>query len=538
MRKYLIFILIFSFQAAFTQEPEGNIYWIQFNTKAGTPYSLNNPETLLSPRSLERRNRVGIQIDSTDLPVNPAFTDSLQALGFYIKHTSRWLNGAIGVFVPDIPVDSIIKPSFVDTFLLRRTTPLKSIRNKFDVTDSTIQNNLYGSALTQIAQLNGNKLHEYSKGNGAHVAVIDAGFLNADLIGQNSSLFENGQILGTHDFVTPGNDVFREHNHGTMVLSTMATNLPGEFTGTAPEASYWLLRSEDVYYEYPAEEDYWIVALEFADSVGCDVVNTSLGYTTFDNPKFNHTYSEFNGDSTRIAKAANLAVNKGMVLVCSAGNSGNDAWHYISAPSEAKNVLSVAAIDNAGEVTGFSSRGFGIAGLPPKPDIAAMGTGVSIINQNGVEQYASGTSFSSPIIAGMTACLTPLFPNCTAHEIIEAIRQSSNRFPEHSTEYGYGIPDFYKAYLLLRGTDNVNMQKIENVQVYPNPFANSLFIANTKGISEVKFYTFDGQLKYSTPLNQNAVNLKEITPENLPAGIYILILQGDQTKYAQKIVKQ
>ncbi|MBN1927742.1 MAG: S8 family peptidase, partial [Prolixibacteraceae bacterium] len=486
-----------------------------------------------------RRGRMNIQIDSTDLPVNPVFTDSLQSLGFYVKHTSRWLNGAIAVLDFKTIIDSVNKPSFVDTFILRRIAPLKSVRNKFDLLDSVNESNIYGSALTQISQLNGDKLHELSQGEGVHIAVIDAGFLNADLVPQFEPLFEEGRILGTYDFVKPENNIYRGHYHGTMVLSTMAVNQPGEYIGTAPAASYWLMRSEDAAYEYPAEEDYWVVAVEYADSLGCDVVNTSLGYTIFDYSGFNHTYEEFNGDSIRMAKAANLAVDKGMVLVCSAGNSGNDPWYYISAPSEAKNVLSLAAVNGSGEITGFSSRGFSEPDFPPKPDISTMGSATRIVNPEGEYQNGSGTSFSSPIAAGMAACLSGLFPNNTAHEIIDAIRQSASLYPQHSPEYGYGIPDFYLAYQLLKGSNDITTFKNELTHISPNPFNDHLFITDFEGFSEIKLFSPDGKIKLFSKLSScNDSKFTSVNTEMLPRGMYILVLKGNEKNYAQKIIKQ
>lgn len=508
------------------------IYWVQFSSKAETPYSIDNPEAFLSPRSIERRNRQGIEIDSTDLPVNPVFVDSLNSLGLNVKHTSRWFNGAIVTTTDTTLVSTLDYPSFIDTIQVRKNQQLKSRFNKFSEEDSRVQN-YYGESYDQVTMLNGHLLHEKSTGEGVWVAVIDAGFNNADSLEVFESLYTRGGIVGTRDFVNPGGDVYDSHAHGTQVLSVMAANQPGSFVGTAPGASYWLLRTEDAPTEYPVEEDYWIVAAEFADSVGCDVINTSLGYTTFDNPEFNHTYSEFDGNTLRISKAANLAVDKGMVPVCSAGNSGNDSWRYISAPSEARKVLSVAAVNANRDTVYFSSAGFEGATVP-KPDISAMGELTTVVNPDGVIVKSNGTSFSSPVIAGMAACLVGHYPGKTAAEIIEIIRQSGDIYPVHNVKTGYGIPDFST---LFTGKNSNSVKFEKNKTLYPNPFSSYLHIEDEKIVS-VELFNTQGRsvLTLNNPGNQKEISSAEII--NLPKGIYFAILKRKSGYSITKLIKE
>ncbi|HKK80932.1 MAG TPA: S8 family serine peptidase [Prolixibacteraceae bacterium] len=507
-------------------------YWVQFNTKTGTPYSFNNPEAFLSPRSIERRTRQGIEIDSTDLPVNPAFIDSLNLLRLHVKHTSRWLNGAIVTSTDTALVSTLDYPSFIDTIQLRKPQPLKSSFNKFSDEDSLIQNH-YGESYNQITMLNGQLVHEESTGKGVWVAVIDAGFLNADSLEVFDSLYARNGILGTRDFVNPGGDVYDSHYHGTAVLSVMAANQTGSFVGTAPDASYWLLRTEDAPSEYPVEEDYWIIAAEFADSVGCDVLNTSLGYTIFDDNQFNHTYSQFDGNTLRISKAANLAVDKGMVVVCSAGNSGNDNWRYISAPSEAEDVLSVGAVNANRDTVRFSSAGFAGASVP-KPDIAAMGSGTTVAYPSGDIVQSSGTSFSSPVIAGMAACLVGMYPEKTATEIIDLIRKSGDLYPGHNVKTGYGIPDFST---LFKGEGSL-AETLNNTRgVLPNPFSSYLII-NDSQVSSIDLYNNKG-IKVLELTKTN--NQKEFSSEaliNLPKGMYFAILKGKDKLSTVKLIKE
>jgi subtilisin family serine protease len=518
-------------------EPTGKIYWVQLNTKDGTPYTLDKPEEFLSQKAILRRLRHNIAIDSTDLPVNPAFIDSLQSMGFYIKHTSRWMNGVIVVFPDTVAVESLKLPTFVSYIQLRKDAPLKSVLNKFDEIDS-LTSNYYGNSTNQVTMLNGHLLHKFSKGEGVQVAVIDAGFQDADKLDVFDSLFERDGIIGTYDFVSPGNSVYNEHSHGTNVLSIMAGSNPGRMVGTAPNALYWLLRSEDVDTESPVEEDYWIIAAEFADSVGCDVINTSLGYTTFDNPKFDHNYGEFTGDSLRISRASNLAVKKGIVVVCSAGNSGNDSWYYISAPSEARDVLSVAAVNGQREIAAFSSRGFGDSLHSIKPDIAAMGAGTAIAPPNGSYSFGSGTSYSSPVMAGMAACLVGLYPDSSAYSIIAMIRKAGDRYPGHSVEYGYGIPDFGK-YIDTNSLGKPQLQDKNKIIVYPNPFTSYFSVSNPNLIDKIELISFDGRsLLTARRGNPQLYGIPTANLDHLPKGVYIARIWSGNTVQTLKLIKK
>ena len=540
----VIFLACLSF-SLLGAETDGNIYWIQLKTKAGTPFVNEQPQFYLSQRAIERRMKHGIEIDSTDLPVTPLFIDSLSSLGFNIKHTSRWMNGLIATYNDSFDIYSLKLPSFVSFIELRKSTPLKSEllnqQNKFEETDSLTEN-YYGNATDQITMLNGQLLHHYSKGKGVQIAVLDAGFLHANSLEVFDSLYARSGVLGTRDFVSPGNNVYNEDSHGTQVLSTMAANIPGKLVGTAPDASYWLLRSEDNVNnaEWPVEEDYWVVAAEFADSAGCDLISTSLGYAIkFTDTIFNHTQEEFTGDSLRISKAANLAVKKGMVVVCSAGNYGNDStWKYICAPSEAREVLSIAAVNNQHEIAGFSSRGFGTNAKVPKPDVAAMGAGTSLIYASGQYGINNGTSFSAPIIAGMAACLIAAFPDSSATSIIDMIRKAGNLYPQHNDSLGYGIPDFGKY------IDKIVVHKNEFsdnnlITFYPNPFDNLLYYSGKQEIESLEIFSFDGHKVFSVRKIDPEIHGKALIQTiNLPKGIYFAIARSQKSMQTFKLIKQ
>lgn len=300
----------------------------------------------------------------------------------------------------------------------------------------------YGKAIKQITQLNGEALHAAGfKGEGKVIAIIDGGFYNADIIPGLSK----AKILGTKDFVAPEEEFYGTQSHGMMVLSCIAANEPNKLVGMAPEASFWLLRSEDDDTEQPIEEDNWASAIEYADSVGADVVNTSLGYAAFDGPFNDVRYDELDGHSQLISNSASMCADKGMVLVCSAGNSGNDQWKLITSPADSKNTLTVGAVSEHGGNTAFSSIGFTTDGRI-KPDIATRGGDAWLYGTDGKVTTASGTSFASPIACGMVACLWQALPNLTAKQIVEVVRKSGDRAEHPDPVYGCGIPDFFKAY--------------------------------------------------------------------------------------------
>jgi serine protease AprX len=539
MRKFVLLMTMVFAGVLYGQEPSGNIYWIQFNSKVHTPYSIDEPEYYLSARALNRRAVQNIAIDSTDLPVDPVYIDSIKNLGFNIKHVSRWMNGAIAYFDASIQADSIFKPDFVSFYELRKTVPLKSKQLEQAEPDSVLLA-YYGQSFHQLAMLNGETIHQYTKGKGVHIAVIDAGFLKTDQLAAFDALYARNGVLGTYDFVNPGNNVYREHYHGNAVLSIMASNLPGEIIGSAPEASYWLLRSEDVDTEYPVEEDYWIVATEFADFMGCDVINTSLGYTTFDNQIFNHTYEEFDGKTVRISQAANLAVDKGIIVVCSAGNSGNDSWGHIAAPAEAEKVLAIGAVNAEGLVAYFSSRGLSHEFAPPKPDVSAMGMDVAFVSTAGFLVSGDGTSFSSPLVAGLAACLRAYYPEKKASELIEMIRNAGDRFPAFDTAYGYGIPDFSKL-LKTETVDttqvSVNDQPLSDIQLYPNPFLNYIFIEGAEHFQRFELKTLAGATVFSTVLQADQTEISTPFLSTLTKGVYFAVLKGEQRVQTFKLIK-
>ena len=424
--------------------PEDTLkYRISLKDKAATDHSLQKPEMYLSKKSIERRKRQGLEIDSTDLPVCKKYVDAIRKKGVHVLVTGKWDN-----FVTVSCNDSMLIAEIAGLPFVRSTERVwRGVAKRASERDSLINkplrtDSLYGPAITQIKMSHADRLHEAGfKGQGMTIAVIDAGFHNVDKI----EAMKNINILGTRDFVNPEADIYAESSHGMSVLSCMAMNQPNVMIGTAPEASYWLLRSEDEYSENLVEQDYWAAAIEFADSVGVDLVNTSLGYYSFDDPTKNYRYRDLNGHYALMSREAAKAADKGIVVVCSAGNSGSGSWKKITPPGDAENVITVGAVNKYGVLAPFSSVGNTADGRV-KPDVVAVGLGSDVMGTDGNLRHANGTSFSSPIMCGMVACLWQACPELTAKEIIELVRRSGDRavFPDNI--YGYGIPDLWKAY--------------------------------------------------------------------------------------------
>ena len=422
-------------------------YRVMLADKQETTYSLSKPQEFLSQKALERRERQGLAVDSTDLPVPSAYLSRLEAEGVKVVGTSRWNNTALVETADTARMERVEALPFVTGVLKVWTSPdsipPRDANRKKQVNPFRQEfKDYYGPAQNQVEMIEADKLHQAGfRGQGMTVAVIDGGFLNADAI----PLLQNVKIEGTRNFVHPGWDVYAELDHGMSVLSCMATNHPYTLVGTAPEASYWLFCSEDPDCECLAEEDYWAQAVEYADSVGVDVVNTSLGYYAFDDRSRNYRYRDLDGRTSLMTRSASMAADKGMIVVCSAGNSGDKQWKKITPPGDAENVITVGAVNKYGVLAPFSSVGNTADGRV-KPDVVAVGLGSDVMGTDGNLRHANGTSFSSPIMCGMVACLWQACPELTAKEIIELVRRSGDRavFPDNI--YGYGIPDLWKAY--------------------------------------------------------------------------------------------
>ncbi|HYQ56976.1 MAG TPA: S8 family serine peptidase [Draconibacterium sp.] len=510
-----------------------NYFWIGFTDKNNSEYSLEHPESYLSERAIQRRINQNIPIDSLDLPVNKNYIDSVLTLNVEFVHASKWLNGITVRSDSANLKDSIISWDFIrEAQLTKPTVLLKSAFNKFKEEGSydisTIDTSVYGGSVHQVGMMEGQFLHDNGfRGQNFHIAVLDAGFNNADNLPAFDSLWANNQILGIKDFVNPGSDFFSTDSHGMSVLSCMGGNIPGELIGTAPKASYWLLRSEDNNSEYIIEEDNWVVAAEFADSVGVDIINSSLGYTEFDDDSTNHVYADMDGNTTRVTRGANIAASRGMLVFSSAGNERDDSWFRIVAPSDGKNVIGVGAVDKDLNPAYFTSAGPAADG-DLKPNVSAMGYMTIVQRSNGTISAANGTSFSSPILAGMAASLWQAYPGKTAEEIKNAIEESGHLYNSPDSLQGYGVPNMRTASAILDLSSVKNFEQTTNWFIYPNPVQDYIVLKRKQSMPdenlEIKMFTIDGRMVRNwRKLNTSTIELNDV--QDIRPGIYLLLLQ-------------
>jgi hypothetical protein len=532
MKRKILFLLLVCFQFyAFSQQDA----WVYLTDKVNVANAIANPITILTQKAIDRKTNHGVVIDSRDVPVNEVYITQLKnATGITVMAKSKWFN-AVHVRGSQIDIDNLTALSFVSSIDFAdkslNTARISGLANKFEIEESQTVF-VYGNTQNQVEMINADNLHVSNfTGTGMTVAVLDAGFPNVNTMTGFQRLRDAGNLLNGYDFVDRTSNVYAStvSDHGTKVLSTMAGFVLNQFVGTAPDASYYLFRTEDAASENPVEESYWVEAAERADSLGVNVINTSLGYFDFDNPNYNYTATDMNGNTAFITKGANIAFDKGMLLVNSAGNSGASG---VNAPADAAGVLSIAAVDGNGVYASFSSQGSAIQPTQ-KPDVAARGSGSYVIGMNGVIVQNNGTSFSSPIMAGGITCLWQALPNKTNAEIMQLVRESASQFASPDFFIGYGIPDLQLAMTLELDKTEQSIFKI-----FPNPLQNILqvdFPENTKNASLI-IYDILGKQILKAMIEQDN---KRIDLEYLPSGIYIVKLQGDnQNVNTFKLIKE
>ncbi len=452
---FLLGFILFCSSLLFAQDLNIDVcYWVSFTDKANTPYDLSTPEGFLTQRAIARRAKHQVPITETDLPVNQNYLDSLEAEGTKIQYTSRWLNGAVMVANAK-QVDRLQQKGFVDSIQYIGpyfgATSTRQHRYVMDSTGMKMESSKYGRSTRNIQMLNGDSLHQMGyQGEGMYVAVLDGGFTNVDKIPFFDSLRHQQDLDLFYDFTNADPDVFESSTHGTSVLSAMAANSPGILVGTAPRAHYVCLKTEEVRGEHRMEEYNWVAALEYADSLGVDVVNSSLGYYHFSDKNMNYKPSQLDGKTSPASLAAGLAFDRGMIVVVSAGNEGDGRWKYIDIPADSPKALAIGAVMRDGRKAGFSSFGYDSIAVI-KPDLAAPGVNVPVPNAYRSRlSSASGTSLAAPIMTGLITCLWQAFPELPNTEIVAALKASGHQAEQPDRELGYGIPDFMKAYRILQ----------------------------------------------------------------------------------------
>lgn len=561
MKKILLpFILLFT---AFQSQAQlsANKYWIQFADKNNNGFITESPEQFLSLKSIERRVKYGISIRNRDLPVTESYVLSITQTGANVILRSKWMNGVV-VFLNDSNLLTSIEqlPFVVSSRKLARTKPktnadeLKETLEMFmeqigaqkgkDIKQKTASEIVdYGLGFNQIEQINGIDLHKSGRmGQGMQIAVFDAGFPQVDTLPVFKRLRDDNRIIGMFDVVNNSVNVIGFNSHGRSVLSTMAAWKDGLLVGTAPLAEYFLVRTEDAATEYVIEEYNWLRGAELVDSAGVDIINSSLGYTQFDEATQSHTFADLNGNTTVITRAADWAAATGMLVVNSAGNSGDSPWRYIGAPADADSILTIGAVDSLGIYASFSSQGPTADGRI-KPNVTALGKLAAVATGTGSVIRGNGTSFSGPIIAGMAACLWQGHRDKNAQQIIKAIEQSASRASNPDNYYGFGIPDFGKADYILRNLPPIDQLVDSIVNVYPNPMVTGItleFFSTQLQSAKLEITSLNGKRVHSETVQLKPFfnNIFSIQPlRDVKQGIYIITIFVGNKKYTRQVVK-
>ncbi|WP_227687137.1 S8 family peptidase [Spirosoma arboris] len=542
---WLVLLLLLSQLNGFSQVTRK--YLVLLRDKANTPYSVSKPEQFLSQRSILRRQKQNIAVLERDLPVNPTYITQLQQAGAKIWFPSRWMN-AVLVEADDATIAAIQKLAFVKGLEFGRSLANARVSateappavsytadsfGKFGTVDAPLN---YGTSQDQVTQLGADKMHQQGyHGEGMLIGLLDAGFLNANKVPYLKPVFDENRVLATYDFVKKETSVYEDDSHGLSCLSTIAATADNQLYGTAYKASFILLRTEDANSEKQIEEANWLLGAEYADSAGVDVISSSLGYTQFDDASTNYTYQNMDGKTALCSRAAQIATETGMVVVVAAGNEGSSSWHYISAPSDAASVLAVAAVTQAGIRASFSSFGPSADGRV-KPDLAARGQGTVIGIPNGLIATGNGTSFATPLLAGLATGFWQSHPRLTAAQVTEALRRSGSQFGAPDDQLGYGIPNFERASTLA--------DSFGQLLVYPNPFSDAQSL-------DVQW----GEIEANVPLDATLINTAGriiwqnrytspglaafVLPNlNLSAGVYFMTLVAGDKKRTLKVVKQ
>ncbi len=544
MKKLYILFFLTSF-STFAQ----NQYLVLFKDKANSTYSTSRPKEFLSDRSIKRRTNQSIAITERDLPVNQTYLNEISKLGAKVIYKTKWLNGAL-IQTDAATLNKVLALSFVrglegkgDIRNTRQNTDNQIYKTKDKFENDGITDN--GLSQTQLAMLGADKMHQKGfHGEGMLIGVLDSGFLNANQLTFFKDLFNDKRVIGTWDFVNNETNVYNDHNHGTNVLSCMAAFEDSRIVGTAYKASYLLLTTEDVGSETKREEANWLFGAEMADSVGVDVINTSLGYNEFDNPAQNYKYADMNGDRALATRAADWAAQVGILVVASAGNEGTASWKYIGTPADADSIIAVGAVGSTRNIASFSSYGPSADGRI-KPDLSAQGSGTVVGNTNNTVGTSNGTSFSSPLMAGFVASFWQAFPKLTNMQVREYLIRSASNFDNPNDRVGYGIPNFEKAYEIAELEQLLTELKKTGKEavVFPNPFTDTQglkvwVIKDGAGTNfDYSLTDLSGKLVWNFSSKESKIALP-IFKLDLPSATYILKISAENLNYSTKIVKE
>jgi subtilisin family serine protease len=534
MKNYYVFFLLLFSSAIFSQEDA----WVYFKDKPNAQAYLEKPLEMLTQHSLDRRTKQNIILNTTDVPVEKTYINQVKlSSGITVLAKSKWLN-ALHVRGTQTNISALKSLLFVDKVVFANKTlnitSKKVNENRIVQTNDKLKTAIdyaYGNSASQIQMLNGQVLHQQNyTGSGKIIAVLDAGFPGVNTAQPFQNLFSSNKILGGYDFVNRNANFYTGDDHGTLVLSTMAGYKENALIGTAPDAYYYLFITENDASENPVEESLWVEAAEKADSLGVDIITTSLGYFQYDNANYSHNYSDMNGSTNFISRGAEIAFSKGIIVVASAGNEGNTAEPHIGGPADAVSVITVGSVTSSKLKSSFSSIGPSFDSRI-KPDVMAQGTATVVSDASGNIGTSSGTSFSCPVMAGMIACLWQAFPSKTNKEIREMILKSSDRYNSPDNNYGYGIPNFGST------LEIENFQNSTVFSVFPNPAKTmvSFLFSDENYTASVSIYSVLGQKLIEKQItNQNPI----ISIEALNSGLYFYTFDAVSLHKIGKIIKQ
>ena len=541
MKKILLLLSIVVFQQSYGQTQDA---WVFFADKEDVQASIDNPITILTQDAIDRKVLQGTPIDERDVPVNENYIAQIKdATGITVFAKSKWMN-CVYVKGTQSNIENLLDLSFVvDVEYADKSLnlfPGGPINDKFalenEIGSQRITYN-YGAAANQIEMLSGDYLHELDfAGDEMVIAVLDAGFPSVNSNPGFANMVSEGRLLGTYDFQARTTNVDGTSTHGTNTSSDIGGFLQDQFVGTAPQASYYFFVTEYTPTETPVEEAHWVEALERADSLGVDVVNTSLSYKGYDNSNYTHTYQDLDGQTTFAARGGNTAFDKGMILVCSAGNSGNSGSPFVGTPADSQGVLTIGAVNSGGGYVSFSSIGPTVDGRI-KPDVMAQGSDSAVIYTNGNVGYSSGTSFSSPILAGVVACLWQSRPEVPNSQIMQIVRESAHLYNNPTNQMGYGIPNFEDAYNALQILGIENDFLLFNFALYPNPVSSRINISFPQQIQNAQF-TIHSVLGKEILTTEISTYNNTVDIETLATGMYIATITSNNKSVSFKLIKE
>ena len=521
--KVLLIITAFFTLIVISQEDA----WVYFNAKENVAYAIANPITILTQKAIDRKDLHNVVIDFRDVPVDETYIADLKnTVGITVLAKTKWFN-AVHVLGTEEDINNLLFKNFVShiEFFNRNLNASRSIvtKNKFEVENKQTEF-IYGNATNQTEMINVDDLHALGyTGEDVIIAALDTGFGRVNTMSGFQRIRDAGKILGTYDFYTRSTNVYIDDAccyHGTVTLSTMAGFFESEFTGTAPDASYYLFRTDnydldETFTDTPIEETLWIEAAERADSLGADIISSSLGFLKWSEVRYNYSPSDLDGKTSFITRGADMASEKGILVVNSAGNQGSDG---LIVPADAENILTIGAVNSAGDYMNWSSQGNYLYQDFQKPDVMAQGWQNAVIHESDVVSVAHGTSYSSPIVAGAVACLWQALPNKTNAEIMQLVKESASQYNAPDNYLGYGIPDFGTA---LNLGLTFEKESFNHINVFPNPIKNILKIKFPSHIEKVNFELYD--ILGNLVMNKNTLRDSEtINFEQLTSGIYFL----------------